>query len=71
MNVDYFLCIHIVTCTFIIEIICTLLDFAKTKLIYLYIYIYTFLKVCCECTWSLIFNDRCTLGNQGEHGQLS
>jgi hypothetical protein len=43
MNVNL-LQIHILTCNFIIEIVCVLLDY----------------RVCYERMWFLVFNERCT-----------
>ena len=52
MNVTL-ICIHTVSCIFIFEIICVLLDFTKKTCIH------GVFGLCCEHTWLLDFNDRC------------
>ena len=47
-------------CVLIIEIVCGLIDFTKknkTKIVHK-----GFFRVCCNCTWFLVFNERCPHG---------
>ena len=51
------LCIHIVTCIFVIEVLRVLLDLKKRNL-----NIGEFSRVCCKCTWFLVFNESAPMG---------
>ena len=52
-NVSLYL--HVVTYIIIIENVLVLLDFANEKLVHR-----RFVGICCEHTWFMVFNERCT-----------